>query len=179
MQRPDGHYLQFWPEQAEHTVEYEIRVPSWDALTLQAMVFRTELLARSRRGLAIPAIGTELADRHSFGTIVSPFPPERFDHRNVFCFQYLPDILKIKEAAAATIQQVAQPHLTDATIKRFIEIERQLGRKPTLEEMDALFPHGVPAEVPLFGGPSMRVRKGEDPQRAYVDRIGELQDQVR
>ena len=102
----NGHYPAYWPEQAEHTIDYEINVPSWAQLTHEALMFRAALLERRAQGKPLPAIGMNLPDRHSFGTIMAPFPPERFTERNVFCFQYLPSIIKLKEAAAASINHL-------------------------------------------------------------------------
>ena len=178
MKRPDGHYKQCWPEQAEHTVDYEIVVPPWAVLDAQAGIFREQMLRDRAEGKPLPPVGLNLADRHSFGTIFAPFPPEAFTARNLFCFQYLPSIIQIKEAAAATIEQLVQPRVQDATIKRFIELERSLGRKPTLQEMEVLFPGGVPAYSPLFGE-GIQVPHGADVQNALRSRVEELQDQVR
>lgn len=178
MKRPDGNYRQFWPEQAEHTVDYEMRVPPWRVLDAQAAVFRAEMLARRDRGEPLPPVGLNLADRHSFGTIVAPYPPEQFTAANLLCFQYLPSIIQIKEEQAARLDQLIQPQVADTTVARLRDLQRSLGRKPTLEEMDAVFPNGVPVESPLFGE-GLQVPHGTNPLDAFRSRVDELQDQVR
>jgi|SRR5262245_21395450 len=103
--RRDGLYPAYWPEQAEHTVDYEMAVPPWHRLEAESHEIRQTMLDRRARGKPLPPLGLNLADRHSFGTIYAPYPPERFTARNVFCFQLLPSIHAIKEAAAQTIDQ--------------------------------------------------------------------------
>src|SRR5215831_3676059 len=109
MKRTDGHYPVYWPEQAEHDPVYELVVPPWSRLETEAILFRETLRLRRAQGLPLPPIALDVPDRHRFGTVphvvlVDPETgnpaPERFDLKNIFCFQYLPSIIGIKEEAA-------------------------------------------------------------------------------
>ena len=108
MKRSDGHFPQYFPEAAEHAFEYELNVPKWDRLSLQAEVYRAVLLDREAQGLENRDIMMDVPDRRKFGTVVSPFPSQWFDLRNIFCFQHLPDIMHIKDAADQQIEQIGR-----------------------------------------------------------------------